>query len=112
MSVSQNGKQGELRGFVLAHVPKPSFGVLIYCGVLACSTEVRKRIVWPPNKRSKKKKKKKVLLVAVSTRGALIRFGPSALSGLLTGKAIFLTFTDRLVCLYHVVLFSTEVFFP
>lgn len=70
MSVSQNGKQGELRGFVLAHVPKPSFGVLIYCGVLACSTEVRKRIVWPPNKRSKKKKKKSAARGGVNARGS------------------------------------------
>lgn len=55
----------ETRGvqdFVLAHVPKPFFGVLIDCGVLAFSTEVKKRIVWPPNIM------KKVLLVAVLTR--------------------------------------------
>lgn len=38
-----------VQDFVLAHVPKPSFGVLIYCGMLAFSTEVRERIVWPPN---------------------------------------------------------------
>ena len=72
LSVSQNGKQGELRGFVLAHVPKLSFGVLICCGVLACSTEVRKRIVWPPNKQGggKKKKKKSAARGGVNARGS------------------------------------------
>lgn len=56
--------------------------------------------------------RKKVLLVAVLTRGTLIRFRPSALWSLLTGKAIFLTFIRRLVCLYHIVLLYRGVFSP
>lgn len=46
----------ETRGvedFVLAHVLKPSFGVIIYCGMLAFSTEVKNRRMWPPNSTEK-----------------------------------------------------------
>lgn len=49
--------------------------------------------------------------MAVLMRGTVIRFRPSALSSLLTGKAIFLTFTtDLFVCI--MLCFYTEVFFP
>lgn len=54
----QIGRQGEFRIFVLAHVPEPSFPVLIYCGMLAFPTEVKERIVRGHLAYLKKKKKK------------------------------------------------------
>lgn len=39
-------KKRGVQDFVLAHIPKPFFGVLIDCGVLAFPVEVKKRIVW------------------------------------------------------------------
>lgn len=36
-----------VQDFVLACIPKPFFGALIDCGVLAFPVEVKKRILWP-----------------------------------------------------------------
>ena len=98
------GDKGEFR-ILYWHMSRSlPFGFLICCGMLAFSAEVTKRIVWPPNA--------KTLLMAVLMRETLIRFRLSAESSLLTGKAIFLTFTAAFVCLYHVVLLHRGFFSP
>lgn len=106
--LAKTADKGE-QDFKLAHVPKPFsffvfFSFQIHRGMIVL-TEVKGGIMLPPDSRQQ------TPLMAVFMWVALVRFSLSALLSLLTGQAVFLTFT--VVCSVRIMLCLSPTFiFP